>query len=157
MIIDLMADDLWSDVDITNRTESIIRMEFSVMEEQILNRKVTGQAMGLYQLTQEEQASLNRYIQICEVARLEGIKAREDMVLLRKILAVEKANRRLALPAVEPILDVSGTITNEIELELDRMERMEANTVINTASSETIEWVTRRAMSKDSLTDIVVN
>lgn len=91
--VNLMADDVWSDADITRRTEAMIRAEFSSEAEAILNRKVTGAMLGQYQMSPAEQAELGRYAIVSEQARQAGIAARADMALLRQALAVEAAWR----------------------------------------------------------------
>lgn len=94
--INMMANDIWSDADITNRTESMVRSEFNQESEGILNRKVTGAVLGVYQMSPEEKAEVGRYQQACEAARQAGAAARADAVLLSATLDYETAARRLA-------------------------------------------------------------
>ncbi len=94
--IDLQGDVVWSEADITARTEAMVHAEFSVQEETILNRKVTGTVLGQWQMTPQEQGDLMRYAAVCLQAKQAGAEARADNALLRQALAVEAALRRLA-------------------------------------------------------------
>jgi hypothetical protein len=87
--IDMMADDRWTEADIVNRTESMIRSEFPPDQESIINRIVTAAAAGMYQLTEEEQVQVARYNQACLEARDAGNAARVDMRLLEQALDYE--------------------------------------------------------------------
>jgi hypothetical protein len=87
--VDVMANDVWTAADIVRRTEAIVRSQFSAEDEQILNRKVTGQMLGQYTLTPDEQAELSAFAAATEAARLQGSAARADMALLAQALAVE--------------------------------------------------------------------
>ena len=94
--IDLLGSIVWPDVDITARTEAMVHAEFSVQEETILNRKVTGAVLGQWQMTPSEQGDLMRYAAVCLQAKQAGAEARADNDRLRQALAVEAALRRLA-------------------------------------------------------------
>lgn len=94
--INLMADDVWSEADIINRTEAMIAAEFPPAQHAILQRKVQGQGLGVYELTLAEQAQLQRYGQISAEAGALADAARADMALLAQALAMEAAFRELA-------------------------------------------------------------
>lgn len=94
--IDLLGSTVWSEADITARTEAMVHAEFSVQEEAILNRKVTGTVLGQWQMTPSEQGDLLRYAAVCLQAKQAGAEARADNDRLRQALAVEAALRRLA-------------------------------------------------------------
>lgn len=87
--INLLASHTWSEADIVNRTEALIATEFPANAVAILNRKVTAATIGAYTLTEEEQAEVARYAQVCTDAAIEGNAARADMALLAEVLAVE--------------------------------------------------------------------
>lgn len=142
--VNLMASDLWTEADIVRRTEAMIASEFSPEAEAILNRKSTGQALGMYVLSPEEQAELARYSEVAEAARLEGVAARADMALLVRTLPVEEAFLRLERPEVEPVLDDDGAITNQAEIDADQAERAEAQTVIDAADAEVLALIVLR-------------
>lgn len=115
--VNLMGNDIWSDTDITTRTEAMIRSEFSLDAENILNRKVTGMALGVYQLTGDEQAELGRYQVVCEQAKAAGIAARADILLLTAVLAVESGAALLADAAsdVADLYHLRNPVVEEIE------------------------------------------
>jgi hypothetical protein len=141
--INLMADDVWSETDMIRRTEAMIRSEFSLELETILNRKVSGMALGTYQPTGQDLADIARYDEVARDAQAAGVAARADMALLLQVFPLEEAQRRLdrpvlpaawerlQLPEVEPVLDdVTGEVTNGAEVEQDRAERDAAGAVI---------------------------
>jgi len=141
--VNLMADDVWSETDMIRRTEAMIRSEFSLELETILNRKVSGMALGTYQPTPQDLAEIARYGEVARAAQAAGMAARADMALLLQVFPLEEAQRRLdrpvlsaawerlQLPEVEPVLDdVTGEVTNGAEVEQDRAERDAAGAVI---------------------------
>ncbi len=142
--INLLANDIWSEQDIVNRTEAMIRSEFSTQTETILNRKVVGSVIGQYTLSDEEKQELAKYNKICEYAKEEGRKAREDMDLLNRVFPVEKAELRLRLPIVEEILDDEGNVTNQEQIDLDKVERLEAQKIRDAATIDEINLVNLR-------------
>lgn len=125
--INMMANDVWSDSDITNRTEAMIASEFSSVKLAILNRKATGAALGQYQLNAEEASEITRYAELSESARLAGVKAKADMELLLEVFKLEAANARLAL-------DPSTVPDSEIAADIE--DRRTAQAVVDTASAE---------------------
>jgi hypothetical protein len=142
--VDLLANDVWSENDIITKTEAIIRSEFSQMAETILNRKVLGSVIGQYQLSNEEKQELDKYNKICEFAKIEGQKAREDMDLLYRVFPIEKAELRLRLPVVEEVLDDEGNITNQEQIDQDKAERLKAQAIRDAATIDEINLVNLR-------------
>jgi hypothetical protein len=142
--INMMADDVWSEQDITSRTEAMVRSVMPLQDELVLNRKVQGAALGEYTLTAEDQADMAILAQAGFSAQQEGIAARADMALLLEVFAVEVAEKRLAEPVVEPILDEEGEVTNQDEIDTDEAERAEAQAVVDAAPAEVMEWVEQR-------------
>lgn len=141
--INLLADDLWSDADIVNRTESLIRSEFSVADEAILNRKLTGMALGQYTLSAAEKADLQRFAMLTASARQTGVQARQDMALLRDTLALEEAEQRLTLPKVLALMsegtkEAPSMVLNPDELAIDQAERTAAQAVVTGATPAVI-------------------
>lgn len=96
--IDLMASDVWTDADITRRTEAMVRKEFSVEAETVLNRKVVAMGIGQYEPTAADMFEMARFRDVVEAAHDAGVAARADMALLAQVLALEAAHRRLAQP-----------------------------------------------------------
>lgn len=91
--VDLMASHVWTDADITARTEAMIAQAFPAEQAAILQRKMIGAAAGMYSLTTDEQAELQRYAQVSEYARQAGVAARADMAVLAEVLAREAWHR----------------------------------------------------------------
>lgn len=133
--INLLANDVWSDLDITNKTEAMIRAEFSVQAEMILNRKVVGNLTNSYELTEDDQAELARYKAVVEAARLEGIVARADMALLNKVFELEAADQRLKKPTVEPVIE-NEVVVNQADVDADSAERSVAQSVLDSATED---------------------
>lgn len=154
--VDLLASDVWSEADIVNRTEAMIASEFPPAAAAILNRKVTGQTLGQYTLTADEQVELARYAAVSEAARAAGEAARDDMALLQSALEVEAAQRRLALP----VFDGPATVSMEIDgmvveepnpaVQQDADERTAAQAVISGATSTTMDLVALRSPASPS-------
>lgn len=139
--VNLMANDVWSETDIVNRTESLVRSEFSLAAERILNRKIQGATLGQYVLTNEEMGELQRFAVVTEGARQAGTVARADMALLLEAMKLEVAQQRLTLPVVEAVLvpatdTTPATISNQPELDKDAAERSAAQAAVDAGSVE---------------------
>lgn len=142
--VNLMGNDVWSEADIVNRTEAMIRSVFSDQVVAILNRKATGAALGQYTMTDDERAELARYAQACEDAHQAGNAARADMALLQRALDVEAAQRRLLLPLYAgPVLLEDGTA--DPQAEADAAQRAAAQAVIDGATPDVLDLVAARA------------
>lgn len=170
--IDLKSNDVWSDADILRRTESMIRSEFSLEEETILNRKALGSALGTYQLTEEEQYEMVRYTAVAENARVEYQKAIHDMNVLKQVFAYEEAEKILSVMSLEDALlfietlrpeelisEETGEILNNEELEAYDKSYDEASRVISRYGNNIEQNVLHRSQAQttiDSATDEVV-
>lgn len=144
--VNLLANDVWSEADIVRRTEAMIRSEFSADAETILNRKVSGMALGAYKPSAADQVEIARYNKTAHDAQVAGAKARADMALLQQVFAIEAAARRLSQHVVAPefpeegsALDPSlaeGLALNADAVAQDEAERANAQAVIDAASEE---------------------
>jgi hypothetical protein len=128
--IDLMGNTVWSEQDIVSKTEAMIRSEFPVQTELILNRKVVGQIGGMYQMTDSEKEELARYQVAVENARIAGVEARKDMELLNRVLHLEAVAARLKQPVIEQII-VDGVVINQEEIDADYAERATAQAILD--------------------------
>ena len=141
--INLLANDIWPDADITRRTEAMVRTEFSQEAETILNRKVAGISLNQYTPTTEDLAEMARFRTVVDAAQAAGVAARADMALLSQTFVYEAAKKRLAqttlqdawdrlqLPEVEPILDEeTGEVVNQAEVDQDKAERATAQQIV---------------------------
>lgn len=149
--INLMANDVWSDADITNRTEAMVRSEFSATTEGIINRKVSGAGLGAYTLTLADQAEIGYFAQVTQAAAMAGMAAKADMILLQSALDYEAAQERLAqLPITEPatvtITDTDGATTEAPNpaIAADAEERAAAQAVLDAVFVYTLELVALR-------------
>lgn len=136
--VNLMASDIWSEADITNRTEALIASEFSPTAVAILTRKATGAALGQYQLSAEDAAEIARYAEVSERARQLGKQAMEDMALLREVLDVEKAMRRLGQPLA------GAEAADQAAIDADLAERSAAQAVVDAASPAALAMIQLR-------------
>lgn len=136
--INLLANDIWPDADITRRTEAMVRTEFSAEAETILNRKVAGISLNQYTPTPEDLAEMARFKEVVDAAHDEGVAARADMALLSQTLVYEAAVRRLAK---EPIPD-------DIQ---DEAERSDAQTLIDEATQEVVDLYALRNPPQDDV------
>lgn len=104
--VNLLANDIWSEVDIINRTEAMIAAEYPAQIAGVLSRKVTAATLGAYTLTDEEKQHLVHYTDVCVYAAAEGVAARQDMALLLEVVAYE-ANPELELsPAAQAVYNL---------------------------------------------------
>ena len=142
--IDMLANHVWTDAEITNRTEAMVRSVMPLADELVLNRKVQGAALGQYTLSEQDQADMERLAQAGMAAQQAGIEARYDMLVLREVWLVEEAGKRLSLPVIEPILDEEGNVTNQDEIDADEAERTAAQERIAVADEEVMGWVDLR-------------
>jgi hypothetical protein len=87
--VDLMANHVWSEQDIVNRTEAMILSIFPLVDQTILQRKVTASLLGAYTLTAVDQAELQQFTALSMEAKAQADAARADMQLLQRVLEAE--------------------------------------------------------------------
>lgn len=88
--IDLNGDTVWSDADITARTEAMVASVVSAQEQTILARKTLAAQVGAWTLTDDEMALQQVFGQVCAEAHAAGVAAREDNALLAAVLDYEQ-------------------------------------------------------------------
>lgn len=142
--VNMLSNDIWTEQDITNRTEAMVRAVISVQDELVLNRKIQGASLNKYQLTQDDINQMTLLEQAGYQAQQEGIAAREDMATLLQVFEVESAKNRLALPITEPELDEEGNILNQDQIDIDNQERTDAQNIVDSAPEEVLYWVNIR-------------
>lgn len=128
--VDLMASDVWTEADIKTRLHAMIRSQFSAEVEEELSRAVMGAMLGQHQITAEEGAKLARFKALTDQVALVGAAARADWALLRQVMEVEAAQRRLDQPTDDS--------------EPDLAERAAAQAVLDAAGPQVLEWVEKR-------------
>lgn len=124
--IDLLSNTIWSESDIINRTEAMIASEFPPTRVNILQRKLQGQIVGQYTLTEQESLDVQHYTQVAYLAGVEADSARADNILLSKTIEYEKAKMRFNLPVVE-------------DSETDVQERLLAKSILESVEQEVID------------------
>lgn len=142
--INLMASDVWTDADITRRTEAMVRQYFSADAEMIINRKLQGAALGQYALSAEEMAEVARFNEVVFEARAAGDAARADMAVLNEVLTVEPAFLRLRQPELEPELGEDGQVINQDALDQDAADRMAAQSLVEGSSVQVLDLLMQR-------------
>lgn len=90
-MIDLLSNEVWSEEDITARTEAMVRSVVSDQEQAILLRKIVAATLGQYVLTDAEKALQSQFSAACEEAHAAGVQARIDNDLLRRTIEYEAA------------------------------------------------------------------
>jgi hypothetical protein len=133
--VDLMGSIVWTSADIDAKVQALIRSRVSESDELKAARL---QRMGNDPLF---VASVDEWISQCVK---QGRQARADMVLLHQVLDMEIAARRLAQPVVEPEYDEQGNVINQEAIDLDMLERGEAQYVLDHASPEARELYDKR-------------
>jgi hypothetical protein len=134
--VNMMANDVWSSADIDNKVQALIRSRFSAEDE-----LKAARLARLANPTTEEQAfvaAVDGWIADCV---REGRQARADMALLLEVFDVEAAERRLAMPVLEPVLNAEGAVTNQADMDADRGVRAAAQTAIDATSADVMHWV----------------
>ena len=90
-MIDLLSNEVWSEEDITARTEAMVRSVVSDQEQAILMRKVVAASIGQWVLTDTERELQTQFSAACEDAHAAGVQARIDNDLLRRTIEYEAA------------------------------------------------------------------
>lgn len=142
--INMLANDVWTEAEIVNRTEAMVRSRMSLADELVLNRKIEGARAGQYTLSLEDEAQMAELAAAGMEAQMAGIAARTDMLTLLEVFEVEAAEKRLALPVVEPLFDDEFNIVNQAEVDADNAERAIAQERIDAADEEVMTWVEAR-------------
>lgn len=151
--INLMANDVWSEVDIVSYTEALLHSEVSKQAELILSRKMIGFSLGLVIPTDQEQVELTAYQIAAYLAQQSGLAARADMALLWDVMDYEKAQARL----LEPFVTEPATIIVDEEeipnpaIAADVAERVNVQALIDGAGVEALALILLRNPSPEPL------
>lgn len=137
--VNMMANDVWSSADIDNKVQALIRSRFSAEDE--LKAARLARPANPTSEDQDFTAAVDTWIADCVQ---DGRQARTDMALLLEVFDVEAAERRLALPVVEPALDEDGNVINQDAIDADQAERTAAQAEVDAASPEVMQWVDLR-------------
>ena len=140
--INLLANDVWLDADITRRTEAMVRQHFTSTQETVLNRKITGASLGQYVLTDEDKVELAKFQSVLAEAQKAGEEARADMKLLHEVFQVEPCVLRLRMPLVE--LPEEPTQEETDAYNQDQVERQKAEAVVASSDKRVLDLVELR-------------
>lgn len=132
--VDMMASNIWSNADIDNKVQALIRSRYSAQDE--LKASRLARTPNPSETDAAFVVSVDSWIGECVS---EGRAARSDMVLLAQVLDLEVHKRRLGMPLVEPVLDEEEAITNQDALDADAAERAAAQAELDSASPEAKE------------------
>jgi outer membrane protein assembly factor BamA len=130
--VDLMANDIWSDTDINNKVQALIRSQYSEQDELKASRLARNSDISANDLL--FIANLDAWISSCVN---EGRNARSDMQLLLQVISLEQAQARLSQPEVQPELDEEGNVLNQQQLDEDKQAREQAQAVLDGATADT--------------------
>ena len=137
--VNLMASDVWSDLDISRRVQALIRSAFTA-EDELKAARLARQETK----TDAEAAFIASVDAAITAALTEGATARSDMALLKDVLHVEDCMRIVALSAIPPALDDQGAVTNQDSIDADVAAKSAAQAVIYAASDPVKSLVAER-------------
>lgn len=137
--VNLMASDVWSDLDISRRVQALIRSAFTA-EDELKAARLARQETK----TDAEAAFIASVDAAITAALTEGATARSDMALLKDVLHVEDCMRIVALSAIPPALDDQGAVTNQDSIDADVAAKSAAQAVIDAASDPVKSLVAER-------------
>lgn len=142
--INLMGNDVWTDIDILARQRATIASIVSSDRQDELRTIMIGYLAGMRTATPAELAEVAMIKSTTEAAYAVTIQARLDMALLAETLAIEPAFVRLDRPLVQavpnPVPNTSPpsptyvAILNQSDLDQDALDRAAALAVVTPAS-----------------------
>ena len=144
--INLMGNVVFTDKQILNRTEAMIRNVFSKEAETIHNRKIQEIHLGQAQMTPELGAEIALFAKVTKEAQEAGEQAKADNELLKQTLAYEDAERTLALSweFETTTQDEEGNEITSPQYEVFLSARADAENCIKNASQSVIDLVEKR-------------
>lgn len=137
--VNLLANDVWSESDITNRGRAVIESQVSEARQNELRTIMLGHIAQMRQASPEELGEIMLVQALTEQAVLDNAAARTDALLLAQVMELESAIARLALPALDEawvdVTDTEGVTTtaHANEYVQDATERQLAGLVVGAA------------------------
>lgn len=131
--VDLMKNDIWSNLDIDRKVQNLIRSKFSQEDElkaARLSRLSDSSAEDLSFIS-----SVDSWVHYCIS---EGRKARKDNALLKEVIDFELAKNRLSQPVVELEYSEDGQVLNQSEYDKDNEERDTAKSIVDDATEDVV-------------------
>ena len=145
-IVDVLANDVWSDADIDNRVRSIVAGYVSVERQDELRTIMLGHIAQMRAATASEMGEIILVKTVTEAAADAGRQARADMALLSQAMAYEAAQARLS----RPLFDGPATVMQSAGLDATPVEvpnpAMEADTAERAAAQAAIDGATQAVL-----------
>ena len=145
-IVNLLKNDIWSEADIINAGRAAIYSQISFDRQQELQTIMLGHIAGMRTATMEEMAEIAQVQAVTQAQVIANAAARADMALLNDVLAYEAALERLTCDVVDGPLTIEHTDFNGAvsdipnpAIEIDAVERADAQAVIDSASEDTLD------------------
>lgn len=129
--IDLMANEVWSNSDIDNKVQALIRSRYSQQDE--LKASRLARTTNATEADTAFVADVDAWIAECVQ---QGRDARADMKLLLEVFAMLDANARLLQPLVQPVYGPELEVVNQTEIAENTTQRQQAQEILDIASTE---------------------
>ena len=151
--IDLYSNTIWTETDISNKVQSIIRSQFSA-EDELKASRLSRQSKP----SASDMEYINMVDSAIQSAIDQGRAARSDNQLLIQVIDYETAVLRLRRPE-EPefILDQDENEIPNPLYEMDQEQRLAAQTVVDAVSTEVIELADQRNNLVEPIIEPVVD
>lgn len=143
--VDLMKNDIWSNLDIDKKIQNLIRSRFT-QEDELKAARLSR----LSDSSAEDLSFINAVDSWVQECISEGRQARKDNELLKQVIDFESAKNRLKQPVVELEYSEDGQVLNQSEYDKDNEERNTATTVVDSATEEVVSLYLIRNPESDS-------
>lgn len=137
--INMLANDVWSDQDISRRVQGMIRSKFTQEDELKAARLARTEPK-----TESEVAFIREVDATIAAALQEGRSAERDMELLRKALNIEECQRIVAIPIPEQVFDDGNQVINQTQIDNHLIVTKNCQAVIDSASKEVLALIALR-------------
>ena len=145
-IINLLANDVWSESDIMAHGRAVIAAQCSLDRQQELQTIMLGHIAGMRTATMEEMAEIAQVQAVTQAQVIANAAARADMARLLAVLAYEAALDRLTCAVIDGPLTIedvgiNGAVTDipNPAIAHDAQERAEAQALIDAATQGTLD------------------
>lgn len=148
-IINLLANNRWSEADIVNHGRAVIASQVPEERQNELRTIMLGHIAGMRTATPDEMAEIVMVKQATEAQAVSNAAARADMALLQSVLDYEAAVEQLSYPPLTLETNVGmgdyaedGTLIfshpPQEHVDYDTQERAKAQAVIDAATPEVL-------------------
>jgi hypothetical protein len=144
-VINLLANDIWSEADIVSNGRTVIASQVSEARQNELRTIMLGHIAGMRTAAPEELAEIGLVQALTEQQVLDNAAARADMALLQSTLDYEAAAARLiepwpVLPATVQHTSVEGVVTTSANPAVEQAAQSRAadQATVDTAAPEVL-------------------